>query len=66
MHIIKFGIGLIVSIATIITALKIIAMILGVVSIVFKLLWLAVVLSLIALVVWVVYRVVFPGHAQQP
>jgi len=66
MHIIKFGLGLIVSIATIITALKIIGAILGFVSIVFKLLWLAVVLSLVALVVWVVYRVVFPGHAQEP
>jgi hypothetical protein len=29
-------------------------------------LWLAVVLGLVALVIWVIYRVVFPGHAQQP
>jgi len=36
------------------------------VSLVFKLLWLAVVLGLIALVLWVIYRVLFPGHARQP
>jgi hypothetical protein len=66
MHIIKFAVGLIVSLAAIVSALKIIGLILGIVSLVFKLVWLAVVLGLIALVVWVVYRILFPGHAHQP
>jgi hypothetical protein len=65
MHIIKFFFCMVLGLAAIIVALKIIGIFFFVVAIAIKLLWLAILLGLVAFVGWIIYRLVSPSRVQQ-
>lgn len=65
MPLIKFVLGTVVALVSIIVAIKLLALVLFAVGLLVKLVWLAVVLGFFVLVGWVIYKIVSPGHAEQ-
>lgn len=64
MHILKMGLGIVMTIVALIIAGKLLLLIMGLVSLVMKLVWLAVIVGLICLVGWVIYKLISPGRAE--
>jgi hypothetical protein len=65
MHIIKFFLSMVLGLAALTVALKLVGLFFFVVGLVAKLLWLIIVVGFVALIGWVIYKVVTPGHPEQ-
>jgi hypothetical protein len=65
MHIIKVFVSMVLGMAALVVALKLLGLFLFLVAIVAKLLWMIIVVGFIALVGFVIYKLVSPGRAEQ-
>jgi len=60
MGILRFIVGIVVTVI----AIKLLAFVLVLASILLKLIGLAIVIGLFALVAWIIYKIIFPRHAE--
>jgi hypothetical protein len=65
MHLIKVFVSMVLGMAALVVALKLLGLFLFLVAIVAKLLWMIIVVGFIALVGFVIYKLVSPGRAEQ-
>ncbi|HEY6329310.1 MAG TPA: hypothetical protein VI756_08230 [Blastocatellia bacterium] len=65
MHILKVFVSMVLGMAALVVALKLLGLFFFLVAIIAKLLWMIIVVGFIALVGYVIYKLVTPGRAEQ-